>query len=186
MKQQAKTLISQAATVLLVALVWLVFFELNALAFSSFEHNSRVHWIFLPAGLRLIAVLLFRERGVIGLLIGSYFTLPHAQPSDLTYELLLSVSSGIAPLLAVLLCTRLFPIQLNLSGLRGKHIIALSIACAAMNAFLLTSSMAVSGRLYGDIMQIWVIFVGDMLGAALLLLLISRLFGLINRTRALY
>lgn len=164
---------NKAVTVLGVALAWFAFFELNTLVFSQFEHSSRAHWIFLPAALRVLSVLMFDGAGVMGLMIGAYLTLPHDQAGDLPYELMLSASSGVGPLIAIWLCRQLFPIARDLSGLRGKHIIALSIVGAATNSLLVNGCMAVMGRWHNDVEQLVTIFVGDMLGTAFLLTMIA-------------
>lgn len=171
----------QGAIALGVAIVWLAFFKLNGFAFSYLEHSSRAHWIFLPAALRVISVLLFEEAGVVGLMLGAYLTLPHDESSSLPYELLLSASSAIAPLMAIWLCQRFFHIAHNLAGLRGHHIIALSIASAAANSVVLNASMAIAGKLHGDWNQVATIFVGDMLGAATLLSVLAVLAALITK-----
>lgn len=160
-------------TVSTVALLWLAFFELNDLLFSQLTYTERAHWIFLPAALRVLAVLLFGSRGAIGLMIGAYLALPHTSPDDLAFEIALSVSSGIALLAAVAICQRFFPINSDLFGLRGSHIIALSVANAFANSMLLNIVMAVVGRHHGDGLLAATIFIGDMLGAALLLLAIA-------------
>lgn len=171
----------RALVIVGVAVVWLAFFKLNAFAFSYLEHSSRAHWIFLPAALRVISVLLFEEAGVVGLMLGAYFTLPHDETSSLAYELMLSASSAIAPLIAIWACQRFFKIAHNLAGLRGHHIIALSIASAAANSIVLNASMAISGKLHGDWNQVATIFVGDMLGAATLLSVFALLAALITK-----
>lgn len=173
--------VRQCAIAMCVAIVWLVFFKLNGFAFSYLEYSSRAHWIFLPAALRVISVLLFGEAGVVGLMLGAYLTLPHDGSSSLPYELLLSASSAIAPLMAIWLCQLFFHIAHNLAGLRGHHIIALSIANAAANSAILNASMAIAGKLHGDWKQVATIFVGDVLGAATLLSVLAVLAALITK-----
>ncbi len=167
-----------------VALVWLAFFELNDWLFSQLAYTERAHWIFLPAALRVLAVLLFGSRGAIGLMIGAYLTLPHQNPDDLAFEIALSVSSGIAPLAAVAICQRFFPINSDLAGLRGTHIIALSVANALANSVLLNIVMAVAGRHHGDGYLAATIFIGDTLGTALLLLAIALGISIFTRSRS--
>lgn len=160
-------------TVVGVAIVWLAFFRLNDWLFSQLAYTERAHWIFLPAALRVIAVLLFGGKGAVGLMAGAYLTLPHENPNDLTYEIALSVSSGLAPLAAVAICQRAFPINSDLRGLRGSHITALSVGSAFTNSALLNILMFTNGRHHGDGMLATTIFIGDMLGTALLLLAVS-------------
>jgi len=52
-----------------VAITWLIFFKLNAFIFASFEKSPFVNLVFIPAGVRLIAVLVFDELGVLGLFL---------------------------------------------------------------------------------------------------------------------
>lgn len=170
-------------TVCGVALVWLTFFELNDWLFSQLAYTERAHWIFLPAALRVLAVLLFGGRGAIGLMIGAYLTLPHESPDDLAYEIALSLSSGLAPLAAVAICQRFFKINSDLAGLRGSHIIALSVANALANSVLLNIVMAASERHHRDGVLAATIFIGDMLGAALLLLTIALGISVYTRSR---
>ncbi len=170
-------------TVFSVALVWLTFFELNDWLFSQLAYTERAHWVFLPAALRVLAVLLLGGRGAIGLMIGAYLTLPHESSADLTFEIALSISSGLAPLAAVAICQRFFPIKSDLAGLRGSHIIALSVGNAFANSVLLNIVMAIAGRHHGNGVLAATIFIGDMLGAALLLLTIALIISVYTRSR---
>jgi hypothetical protein len=170
-------LANNAGTVIGVALVWVAFFELNQLVFSQLAHSSRAHWVFLPAALRIMSVLVFGGAGVLGLTFGAFLTLPHDAPWP--YELALAVSSGLAPMIAIWLCRQMFPILPDLSGLRGQHIIALSIVGAAANSILIGVCIASSSRWDSNLRQIAAIFVGDMLGTFILLSVISVMVGII-------
>lgn len=152
-----------------VALLWLTVFRFNILLFSNTALSERIHWIFLPAAFRIIAVLIYGWRGAVGLMLGAYLTLPHANPDDVFYEILLSISSGVAPLIAVLLCQRLFTIRNDLSGLNAWHVIALSISCAFANSIVLNLLMWAMGKQQNGVSAVWAIFVGDVLGAAIVI-----------------
>ena len=167
-----------------VAIVWLAFFEINDWLFSQLAYTERAHWIFLPAALRVLAVLLFGGRGAIGLMAGAYLTLPHEDPNDLTYEIALSVSSGLAPLAAVVICQRFFKISGDLAGLRGSHIVALSVVSALANSVLLNILMFATERHHGDGVLAATIFIGDMLGAAILLLTFALGISAYTRLRS--
>jgi hypothetical protein len=45
---------------------------LNELVFTHLEFVRGVNWIYLPAGMRLLCILLFAEAGAIGLLVASW------------------------------------------------------------------------------------------------------------------
>jgi hypothetical protein len=152
-----------------VALLWLAVFNVNMWLFSHASFSERAHWIFLPAAFRIIAVLVLGMRGGVGLMLGAYLTLPHASPNDFNYEILLSISSGAAPLIAVLFCKQLFTINHDLNGLNGWHVVALSVSGAAANSAVLNALMWGMGKQQADIEAITAIFVGDVLGAAIVL-----------------
>lgn len=155
------------------ALAWLVVFDLNTWLFSQAALSERVNWIFLPAALRIIFILLFQGRGAVGLIFGAYLTLPHTNPDDFSYEILLAVSSGLAPLSAVVFCQQFFMVHSELEGLNGWHIIALSIASATANAIILNALLAVMGQQLPSLEAIAAVFAGDVLGAAIVITIIS-------------
>jgi len=156
-----------------VAIVWLTLFNFNVWLFSHAAYNERAHWIFLPAAVRVLAVLLFGGRGAAGLIVGAYLTLPHQENDDLTYESLLAISSGLAPLIAVAACQKVLSIKRDLAGLRGSHIAALSIASAVANAGLLNILMLAARRHDWGTTLFATIIVGDTIGAAVLLVAIA-------------
>lgn len=160
-----------------VAVAWAGAFTLNESVLAASQHSSRANWVFLPAAVRLLAVLLFGEVGAVGVVIGSLLTLPHALAIDPAYNAALAISSGAAPLAAVLVCRQFMAISRNLGGLRAWHIVVLSIASAAANAVILNSYLAAIGRLHGDIEQIATVFVGDMMGTAIVLFVLSNLLA---------
>lgn len=165
----SKRVLESVVVICGVGLLWLAVFTLNMWLFSFSAFSERAHWIFMPAAFRIIAVLIFGARGSLGLMLGAYLTLPHANPDDLVYEILLSLSSGLAPLLAVWACRRIFVIRQDLAGLNGWHVIALSVSCATANSILVNLLMWACGRQPPDITAIKAIFFGDVLGAALVL-----------------
>jgi hypothetical protein len=152
-----------------VALVWVAFSRLNEFCFSFFAFSNRAHWIFLPAAVRILSVLLFDGLGAAGLMLGAYLTLPHEEISNLPIELLVSSSSAIAPLVAVAACRRWLCIAWDLSGLRGRHVVIVSVASAAANAFFLNLALFVADQTIGKGEQIVTVFVGDLLGTAIVL-----------------
>jgi len=156
-----------------VAVLWLTVFNLNMWLFSHAAFSERAHWIFLPAAFRIMAVLVLGARGAAGLILGAYLTLPHTTSEDLGYEMLLSISSGVAPLAAVVFCRRLFTIHRDLNGLNGWHVIALSVSCAIANSLFLNMLMWVMDKQPLDAEAMLAIFIGDIFGAAIVLGIIA-------------
>jgi uncharacterized MnhB-related membrane protein len=163
------------------AILWLAVFNFNMRLFEHTAFSERAHWIFLPAAFRVIAVLIFGLRGSAGLMLGAYLTMPPASSDDHVYEIMLSISSGLAPLAAVIFCRHYFRIDNDLVGLNGWHVIALSVSCAAANAILLNLVMWLMGTQQPELQAISAIFVGDVLGAAIVLGAMSLLLSLTLR-----
>lgn len=62
--------------VFFVAAIWTVLFFANGYIFDAAEVAPLVSFVFLPAALRPVAVLLFGVPGVIGLILGAALTMP--------------------------------------------------------------------------------------------------------------
>ena len=165
---------------LLLSITWLLFYKFNNYAFQFFAHSDRAHWIFLPAGLRVLAVLIFEEVGVLGLIAGAFWTLPYKQTSDLAYNMVLAGTSALAPLFAILLFGYLYSIKPNLSGLRGRHIIVMSVIAALANTALVNLTLVSFGRFHHDITQLLTIFVGDVLGVLILLGITAQIWNFMS------
>jgi hypothetical protein len=58
----------------LSALGWIAIATLNRKIFGTLERAPGAHWIFLPAGFRPLAVLLFNKAGAVGLAVGTWVT----------------------------------------------------------------------------------------------------------------
>lgn len=160
------------APVVAVAACWVVVFQLNGLLFSSLEQSRWVHWIFLPAAVRVIALLLCGTRGAIGLALGAFVTLA---PQDLSFPnaVILPVSSALAPWIAINIWKRVFRIRDDLFGLAPLHIIFLSLACALTNSALLNLFLTLAGQSHDGTLPIMGVIIGDTFGTAIVMLLLS-------------
>lgn len=180
----ARRLLRQTLIVAAVALSWFGLFNLNAWLFSNLEHTARAHWIFLPAVLRPVSVLLFGGWGACGLVLGAYLTVYGTANGSYLHEIVLSLLSGLLPWLAVYLGKWALGIPESLAGLRAMHIVAICALCAGVNAIGLNGYLLLAGRLQNDPIQILTIFVGDLLGAAIPLFIISTTLAIALRQKA--
>jgi hypothetical protein len=119
-----------------IALAWVALFKLNAYWFSFLAVSPYVGWIFLPAALRVLAVLLFKTRGVLGLFLGALITNASLWGSEWWDALALSAVSALAPALAIGLGSRWMKLKPALNGLNGWHLLALSALAALSNSVL--------------------------------------------------
>lgn len=156
-----------------VALAYWSLYYLNQWVFASLEFTARVSWIFLPAAIRMISVLLFGWRGVAGLLIGTLATcIPvFGVASADTY--VFPALSSICPMLAMSLGVYLMKVKADLCGLTAKQLFAFALLGAVFNS--------VSHNLYFQFSrtaQSWLtglipMFVGDLAGTLIVLYVVA-------------
>ena len=170
--------VGDVAAVAGIGLSWFLLSELNSWLFAGLEHTSRAHWIFLPAAFRPLIILLFGRTGMLGLVLGSYLTI--SGTTDAFAAVTLSLNLGTLPWGAVSLGKVLLDIPQSLAGLRARHIMLLCFLCAGTNAIALNGYLWLLGQLDGGAIQVATVFVGDMAGSTIVLLLISILLAQIR------
>lgn len=118
-----------------VAIVWVVLFELNLTFFSFFKHSDHVDLIFLPAAIRLIAILLFKKLGVIGLFLGGVLTgLMHLPEYKFSTIVILSAISALSPYIAVQFAKYYLGINDVLSDFQPKQLLIICLIYALVNS----------------------------------------------------
>lgn len=162
-----------------VAVAWVLFFKLNFLIFSYFAQNQFVSSVFVPAGIRLVSVLLLEEYAVAGLFIGALITSPVT--SNITQSLVISLISAMNPYLAVHMTKRLLNIDNLLNNLHAKELMLMGVFSALINC--------VSHHLYfysEGLNATWSsginMFVGDLLGISIMLFLFSMSLKIIRKS----
>jgi hypothetical protein len=116
--------------VLGVAVAWFMLFRFNAWLFSSIQLTGFISWIFLPAAIRMLAVMVGGWAGFLGLFLGAVVT----NLEQLKYEplniVVLAGLSALGPLVAVQLCTRWLHLPSDLAGLQRSQLLVFAIAGA--------------------------------------------------------
>lgn len=83
------------------AMLFIATIILNEMLFRRLEFVPGINWIYLPAGIRLLCVLLFAEAGAAGLLAASWLVcFFHFFPNDPLRALAGGVIAALAPYLA--------------------------------------------------------------------------------------
>lgn len=162
--QRDSSATTMAAEISGVAVLWVTLFKLNEWLFSTFEFAEQVNWIFLPAAIRVAAVLMFRIRGAVGLFVGALITSSPELSGGMFASALAAASSALAPLAAVYLASRQLRISDDLRGLNFSQLAALSCGGAALSALVHTVLFSVQA---GDLEKMWgffPMFAGDLLG----------------------
>ena len=148
-------------------------YEANAAIFARLELNSHASWIFLPAALRIIFPLVFGSAGVVGLILGGYYVLPPAEGMGVINNIVFALLSGLTPLVGIKIVRSVFHVRSDLANLTPTHIIMLALACALSNAIILSAYMFLIGAVSDPLRQISVILIGDFLGMAIIVFLVS-------------
>lgn len=155
-----------------VAIAWTLLFKLNMWAFKSLEVNHFVSWIFLPAFIRILSVLLFGWAAVTGLIIGAIIT---SNPSDIghTTPYVLPLISGVGPMIAVRFCEYVLKLPPTLIGIRPSHLFIFAITGAFVNVSLNGYYFALHQLPSHPITCLSPMFIGDMLGSIIMLYVAS-------------
>ncbi len=177
-RQVPLTIHTKALIVTLCALAYFGTFQLNQILFSDFLFTHRVHWVYLPSGMRLLLVLLFFELGAAGIFLGSmainyYFF----NASDPVFVVVLSLLSAGVPLIVRSAAIKWFGLNVNLKGLTTQMILKMSIALSLLSAFTIQAWFYWNGKTVNFLEAFTVMAVGKFFGTALVLTAFSFLMN---------
>jgi hypothetical protein len=176
----------QSATLIVgvTALFYVALFLLNDSAFSRLDFSAGVNWVFLPSGLRLVAVLLFDKWGALGIVLGSLMlAFNDARLTDPITVGVAACISGLAPLLARQICLGLTDLDVNLKALTALGLVRIALIFSALSAGLHQSWYAWRGVSDQALASVLVMFSGDMLGTMLVLYAGKMMLSLDARLR---
>ena len=168
--------------ILVTALLWVALFNINEWLFQATSFSEHINWVFLPAALRMVSVLLLGVSGSIGLILGAFITSDTA--GSIIDALVLATLSGLCPYISVVLCNRLFKLPQDLGGLTSKQLLGFAFAggftSVIAHHLYFYSRNHVSHLFEGAIPML----VGDILGALLFLYVAKLAIRLIDKIQA--
>lgn len=171
---------SVVAQLILIAGCWVFLYILNDWLFDNVAVSQYASWIFLPAALRMLAVLLCGWTGVLGLFIGSfitgYYTHAFADPGMV---IVLAGLSALAPMVAYIVCAKLFDLRADLRGLSASQLITLSVAVALVGSLLHNAHFMMIGATHTFGHTFMTMFVGDLIGTFIMLYAAKLVMGLV-------
>jgi len=169
---------------LVSALLYSTLFFFNDWLTEALKYDLGVSWIYLPAGLRLLLILIFGLAGAIGIAAASFaISYFGVFPPDLVTCLGIGLISGFAPLLAKWLIVSNIPINNDLSNLSIQKIILCIIVYALMSAGLHQFWFELRDLESGSLNHFLVMFIGDIAGSILLIALIKYSIDLLKRSK---
>jgi hypothetical protein len=161
-------------------------FRLNQYFDAQFVYSAGISLLFLPAGVKLLAVLVGRLPAIIGLLlVGIYLGMgiwPDKPMSTIVYFALVGLMTY--PIAAFGLM-RAFGIHQDLRNLRYAHILALSLAASVLNGIVHNLLYLTQGVTASD--ELWrksaAMALGDFMGCFVVVALFHASMGLLRTLR---
>ncbi len=151
------------------ALAYVFFFELNDWLFSQVKVTDNISWIFLPAAIRMVSVLLFGWAGVLGLFIGSLVILFNQVTIQPGHVLALAILSSVPSLLAARLLQRALEIGDDLAGMTGRQLLVFGLAGGVTSSLVHTLYFVGREGSLEPFHGFVPMFVGDSVGTLLML-----------------
>ncbi len=182
--QKQTHVLVMAASAIAVALLWVLLFRLNRWAFSSIDVTVFISWIFLPAAIRMLAIMAFDWVGAVGLFAGALFTNQADPTISLNDGIVLAFLSSAGPLVAFWCCTRLLRLPFTLAGLTAKQLLVFATLGAVLNAVPHNIYFYLSGRMTSPIEGLVPMFLGDLIGTMVVLYAVSLALRLLFKRTA--
>jgi len=153
-----------------------------------FSNEPNIAWLFLPAGVRLILIVAFEERCLLGLFLGSMSTGIIFNDLNLSLGLitLTSVIATLTPYLAYRMIKRYkFELDGDLGNLNLDTIASLALGAALLSTLGHHLVFKLNEGVFGEqkLSSVMTFFAGDLIGTLLILLLVFTAFKLWHRHR---
>lgn len=151
---------------------------INEILFIRFEQSSGINWMFLPAGIRLLATLLFGFAGFLGLLlVGVYLNFQHFAFQDEARAVYGAVAGAGGPYLAYLFAKHWFDLGPRLKNLTARRLLFTGVLCGTASPALHHAFMWVQTGLV-DWTALVAMVTGDILGVLVVLYIAKGLITL--------
>lgn len=161
--------------VLASAALWAASNAANAYLMSYTGFSEGIDLIYLPAGFRLVIVLLFGVWGALGILLSNpLFFLAEFGSGSATQVIINSLICGFAPYLTVKVFCRAAGIQESLMQLKPIHLPLLALAVSIVTPLLLNLFFIGTGLKEPDdfFVNMMAMVTGDFLGCLFLIVLV--------------
>lgn len=164
-------------------ILWVCFSTFNKEALSATNFGPGIELVYLPAGIRLVLVLIFGVWGAIGIAISNLFLvhLNIGEQSALA-TVINSAIAGFVPFLSVRAVQRWLGIDNNLSSLKPIHLPILAIVVSITTPLAFTIQfISIGVTTYSDMAQsLSAMILGDFLGCLIALAILRAIIGLIK------
>lgn len=161
-------------------IVYLLTLWLDELVFVHAAFPTFVDWIYLPTGIRLLSTLLLGVDGAIGLLIsGLLVDFFHYFPNDPVRAIAGAIFSATGPYIVYRIALECYGLKASLTNLTPRRLVVLAFAVAFANSTLHHVWFALTGNTQHWLKSYCMMFVGDLLGALILLYIVKGILALL-------
>lgn len=176
-------IVLQLFLIALSSVFFLFLLQVNDWLFTQFEWIAGVNWVYLPAGARLLCVLLFRTPGAIGIGLGSWLAGSYYFAySDPVYTLVVSFLSAFSPYLVYLALNNRHNLSSSLTNLTPKLLVQCCFLFGITSASLHHIWFALYGHNNASWQSLLVMAAGDFIGAILLLYFVKILLAALRKS----
>jgi type IV secretory pathway VirB2 component (pilin) len=163
------------------AALYMAFFYFNQAITAPLEDTKGVNWIFLPAGIRIFITLVLDYSGAIGLAAASLLiNYIGFYDLDLTSTLGIAIICGIAPLLGRHFVIHNLKVQVDLSNISMKQLLAIIVTYSLLSSGLHQLWFTTRGLDSGSFNHFIAMFCGDVAGSILFVAIIKYGIDLIK------
>lgn len=167
--------------IFICSLIYLGGFLLNMQLFHSMNFSEGVSWIFLPAGLRLLLVLIFGLYGAVGISIASILMgWQNFFADDHLTAILSGLISGFSPFVARSLILNKTRLSDSLNNLGPKSLLICIFIFAVISPFFHQILFYINGYTNNFGASLAVMIVGDLIGS-LIVVYAAKLTIEVNR-----
>jgi hypothetical protein len=153
----------------------------NEWLLQATEYGKGVHWVYVPAGLRLCFALVLPWAGPLAVALGSFFMALRDPELSLLQAALNGLVSGLAPLIARQVAVSYLGLKPDLRELDVKLLLKMCALFGLFSSTLHQSFFAWLGRDAGLNAGAIPMLIGDTLGAVLCLYLLRALIVRLGR-----
>lgn len=170
----------QATLVAITMVAFLAMLAANEWLFTKLEFVPGINWIYLPAGMRLLCVLLFGNAGALGLLLVSWLVcFFYFFPDDYLRSFMGGVLAAAAPYLANRIAQQAFGLRASLANLSPARLLACIVLYAVASPLLHHIWFAFHGGAEDLLHSFFVMFIGDLTGTLIVVYAMKGLLALL-------
>jgi hypothetical protein len=158
---------------------------LNQEIFTHSEFVRGVNWVYLPSGVRLLGTLLAGADGAVGLLVGSWLVdFFYFFPNDPVRSFVGGIIATVAPYAVYRLALERYGMRASLADLTPKRLLILAFAYSIANPLLHHIWFFLEGDTQNIVQRFFVMFIGDLAGALIVLYAVKGILVLLSPKRA--